>query len=353
MEKKYQRREFIRASAMTGLGLGLSTSAFSMNRFENVAKGGRIGMIGLDTSHVVAFTKTINEGNEKGDPNFAGFRVVAAYPTKGSADMSSSIDRLAGFTEKIGSMGVEIVDSIDELLEKTDVILLESVDGRRHLDEVIPVFKAGKRVFIDKPLSNSLAGAIAIFEASKKYNVPTFSCSTTRFTPATLEIANGKESVGKVLSASTFCPAGAAPGHMDMAFYGIHGIEALFTLMGNGCKEVTRVKTSVSDTVIGKWDDERIGIFNATPKGGKGGFGGTVFGDKGIEENVPILVGYDPMLVEIVKYFRTGKLPLAPESTLEVFAFMEAADESKLNGGKPVSTESVMKKAQEKAKKMM
>ncbi len=353
MEKKYQRREFIRTSALTGLGLGLSATAFSANQSGNVAKGGRIGMIGLDTSHVVAFTNTINGGNEKGDPNFAGYKVVAAYPTKGSADMSASIDRLAGFTEKLDSMGVEIVNSIDELLEKTDVILLESVDGRRHLKEVLPVFKAGKRVFIDKPVSHNLAGAIAIFEASKKYNVPTFSCSTTRFTPATVELANGKEGVGKVLSATTFCPAGLAPGHLEMAFYGIHGIEALFTLMGNGCKEVTRISTSVADTVIGTWEDGRLGIFNATPKGGKGGFGGTVYGDQGIEEKVPILVGYDPMLVKVIEYFRTGQLPLQPESTLEVFAFMEAADESKSKGGKPVSMESVMQKAQKAAAKMI
>ena len=151
----------------------------------------------------------------------------------------------------------------------------------------------------------------------------------------------------------TFCPAGLAPGHLEMTFYGIHGIEALFTLMGTGCKEVSRFNTSVADTVVGKWADGRLGIFNATPKGGKGGFGATVFGDKGIEEKVQILVGYDPMLVEIIEYFRTGKLPLAPEATLEVFAFMEAADESKANGGKPVSMESVMVKAQKEASKMI
>ena len=353
MKKNYQRREFIRTSALAGIGLGISGTVSSLSMSQNIAKGGRIGIIGLDTSHVIAFTKTINEGNEKGDPNFKGFKVAAAYPTKGSADMPSSIDRLAGFTEQISSMGVEIVNSIDELLVKTDVILLESVDGRRHFEEALPVFKAGKRMFIDKPISNTLAGAIAIFEASKKYNAPVFSCSTTRFTPATLEIVHGKETIGKILSVNTFCPADVAIGHLDMAFYGIHGIEALFTLMGTGCKEVVRFKTSVSDSIVGTWGDGRTGIFNAVPKGGKGGFGSTVFGEKGVEEKVPILVGYDPMLVKIMEYFKTGILPLNPEETLELFAFMEAADESKRQGGKPVSLESVMRKAQGKAKKMI
>lgn len=347
------RRDFIKISAIGGIGLGMSRSLSAMSSQSRVAPGGRIGMIGLDTSHVVAFTETINKGNAEGNPDYKGFQVVAAYPTKGSADLPSSIDRLAGFTEKVGSMGVEIVDSIDELLAKTDVILLESVDGRRHLEEALPVFKAGKRMFIDKPISNNLAGAIAIFELSKKYNVPVFSCSSSRFAPATLEILKGKESVGKVLNAYTFGPAGTIVGHIDMAWYGIHGIESLFALMGMGCKEVTRIKTSVSDTLIGTWLDGRVGIYNAIPTGGKGGFGGTIFGDKGAEEKVQILAGYDPMLVEIVKYFRTGVLPLEPEKTLEVFAFMEAADISKKKGGKPVPLESVMNKAMAKAKKLI
>jgi len=340
---KNNRRNFIKTTAIAGIGLGLVGNVYSENSKIDLSKGGRIGIIGLDTSHVVAFTQGINESPDR--PEYKGYKVVAAYPTKGSADMSSSIDRLAGFTDKLRNMGVEIVNSIDDLLKKVDVVLLESVDGRRHLKEVLPVLKSGKRMFIDKPVSNNLAGAIAIYEASKKYNAPVFSCSSTRFAPATLKIVNGKESVGKILSANTFCPAGKAIEHLDMAFYGIHGIESLFTFMGSGCKEVVRFSTSKNDTVVGTWNDDRIGIFNGIPKGGKGGFGGTVFGDSGNEEKIKILAGYDPLLVEIIKYFRTGIVPVSPEQTIEIFAFMKAADESKLKGGKPISLESVLQKA--------
>jgi predicted dehydrogenase len=343
------RRNFLKTTALAGIGLGVAGNSFSMNAKSSIIQGGKIGMIGLDTSHVVAFTKSINEG---GKPDFKGFKVVAAYPTKGSPDMPSSIDRLEGFTDKVKDMGVEIVGSIDELLEKVDVILLESVDGRRHLDEALPVFKAGKRMFIDKPISNDLAGTIAVFEASKNYNVPVFSASSSRFAPAALEIVKGKEDLGKVLGVHTFGPAGAAVGHLDMAFYGIHGIESLFTLMGTGCKEVVRMETPVADMVVGTWEDGRIGVFNAIPKGGKGGFGATVYGESGVEEKVEILAGYDPLLVHVVDYFKTGKVPISPEETLEVFAFMEAADESKQNGGKPVTIESVMQKAQQEAKEL-
>ncbi|SHJ96397.1 Gfo/Idh/MocA family protein [Pseudozobellia thermophila] len=342
------RRNFIKSTALAGLGVGL-TGAVPLNLNGKDKREGRIGIIGLDTSHVTAFTKAINNGNR---PDLEGFKVVAAYPTKGSADMSASIDRLEKFTTEVRAMGVEIVSAIDELIDKVDFVLLESVDGRRHIDEALPVLKAGKPMFIDKPISNNLVGAIKIFEASKKYKVPIFSASSTRFAPESIEIAKGKKEIGKVLGAYTYGPAGKQVGHMDLAYYGIHAIEALFTLMGTGCKEVARWDTPVSTTVTGIWDDGRTGVFASTPVGGKSYFGGVVHGSEGVAEKIKVFDGYEPLLVEVVNYFRTGIVPVDYNETLEIFAFMAAADESKLRGGKPVALKDVMQRATMEAKKI-
>jgi hypothetical protein len=347
MKQNPSRREFIETSLMAGAGLGILSNTSLLGK-NYLAEGNRIGIIGLDTSHCPEFTKIIN--NQSAESEFAGYKVVAAYPTKGSADFPSSINRLAGFTEQLRKMGVEIVDSEEELLKKVDVVLLESVDGRPHLEQALPVLKAGKRMFIDKPLSSSLAGAIALFEASKKYNVPVFSSSDERFAPSVQEIVQGK-TVGNVLGADTFCSVGLAPGHPDLFFYGIHGVETLFTVMGTGCKEVVRFNTKGTDIAVGTWNDGRIGIFRGTPREGKGGMGGTVFGTKGIA-SMGNSTGYEPMILKILKFFQTGVVPVIPEETLEIFAFMEAADESKHNGGTPVNIESVMQKAKQKAKEL-
>ena len=76
--------------------------------------------------------------------------------------------------------------------------------------------------------------------------------------------------------------------------------------------------------------------------------GGAVFGEKAI---APIgkYDGYKPLVVEICKFFRTGKPPVAAAETLEIIAFMEAADESKRQGGAPVSLASVLAKAKAEA----
>ena len=80
----------------------------------------------------------------KDDGDLAGVRVVVGFPG-GSPDVASSRDRVEGFTKQLrDQFKVEIVSSIDELLAKVDVVLLESVDGRPHLSQVIPVLKAGK-----------------------------------------------------------------------------------------------------------------------------------------------------------------------------------------------------------------
>ncbi|MCK0136069.1 Gfo/Idh/MocA family oxidoreductase [Arenibacter sp. S6351L] len=346
MERK--RRNFIKTTAMAGLGLSITGNIGSMYGTESKNLGLKIGIIGLDTSHVIAFTKSINHS---GRPEFHGAKVVAAYPTKGSADLPDSIDRLNKFTDEIREIGIEIVNSIDELLKKVDAVLLESVDARRHLKEALPVLKAGKRMFIDKPISNSLENALAIFKASQKYKVPIFSASSTRFSPESLEIARGNKDVGNVLGAYTYCSAKKAIGHLDLAYYGIHGIEALFTLMGPGCNQVTRVDTPVSTVVTGVWEDGRIGVFTATPEGGKATFGGLVHGSTGVKANIEISGGYDPLLIEIIKYFRTGVTPVSNVETLEIFAFMKAADESKLRGGLSVSLAEMMKKATVGSKK--
>lgn len=299
----------------------------------------KAGIIGLDTSHAIAFSKTLNAAV----PNaaVAGCRMVAAYP-KGSPDIASSVSRVPGYIEEMKKLDVEIVDSIDELLKRVDVVFLETNDGRPHYEQLLPVLKAGKPCFIDKPIAASLSDAIAIFEASRKYKVPVFSSSSLRFGKNTLAVRGG--SVGRVKHCETTSPASLEPTHPDLFWYGIHGVESLFTVMGTGCQSVTRGKTEDGRIeVTGMWSGDRTGIFRE----GKG-YTGTATGEKGTAA-VGSYDGYDPLLFEIVKFFRSGQPPVTEQETLEIYAFMEAADESKRQNGASVSLESVLAKARKEA----
>jgi hypothetical protein len=303
----------------------------------------RAGIIGLDTSHVVAFTQTLN--NPKAQGILARVRVVAAYPG-GSEDIPDSKNRLVGFTKTLRDKhGVEIVDSIDELLKKVDVVFLESVDGRPHLEQVKPVLRAKKPVFIDKPVAGSLADAVEIYRLAKESGTPCFSSSSLRFSP-NIRGVREEAKFGDILGCDTFGPCHLEPHHPDLFWYGIHGVETLFTIMGPGCESVTRLETDNAEFVMGKWKDGRVGTFRGIRKG-KSDYGAMVFGTKTVGPSGGF-GGYEPLVVEICKFFETGKPPVTAEETLEIYAFMEAADESKRQGGKPVTLESVLSRAREK-----
>lgn len=342
--KKLRRKRKAKLTRIVVLSLSLIFSFHSVFS-QNVPTGKRVGIIGLDTSHSTAFTKALNSADA--GPEFDGYKIVAAYP-KGSNDIESSVNRIKGYTEEVQKYGVEIVSSIDELLTKVDVVLLETNDGRLHLEQALPVLKAGKRMFIDKPMAASLTDAIVIFEAAKKYKVPTFSGSSLRYIVGMDEVKSG--AIGKVISASTYSPVKYEKTHPDLFWYGIHGVEPLFTAMGTGCKSVKRIKTENTDLTIGTWDDDRIGTSMGIHQG-KADYGGVVFGEKGIK-TLGGYGGYNPLLVEVIKFFNTGIAPISEEETLEILAFMEAADSSVAKKGASVSIESVMEKAKKLAAKI-
>jgi predicted dehydrogenase len=198
-------------------------------------------------------------------------------------------------------------------------------------------------VFIDKPLAGSLADAIQIFQLAKELNTPCFSSSSLRFTPSVFGMRKNPK-VGEVVGCGVYSPCSLEEHHPDLFWYGIHGVEMLFTVMGTGCESVVRVHTKDTDFVIGTWKGGRIGTYRGIRPPGRAEYGAVAFGTKGIVSSERY-AGYEPMLVEICKFFRTGKPPVCAEETLEMFAFMEAADESKRQGGVPVSLEKVMAKA--------
>ena len=303
----------------------------------------KIGIIGLDTSHAPAFAKILNDPAAKDD--VAGCRVVAAYP-QGSPDIESSVSRVPQYTQELEALGVEIVDSIDALLERVDCVLLETNDGRPHLEQALPVLAAKKPLFIDKPVAGSLADAVAIYKAAEEFGTPVFTSSSLRFTDGAQALRRGD--FGEIFGCDTYSPCALEKTHPDLFWYGIHGVESLFTVMGPGCESVTRVSSPDAEIVVGVWKDGRVGTFRGIHKGPKG-YGGTAFTTKGMQQIGPY-GGYRPLVVEIVKMFRGGKPPVNAAETLEIYAFMEAADESKRQDGRGVKVAEVLEKARAAAK---
>ena len=231
-----------------------------------------------------------------------------------------------------------MVDSIDQVVEKSDAILIMSLDGRTHLSYFKAVAKAGKPVYIGRPLAASLADAVEIFDLAKEHNAPLFSCSQHRFSPGFIGMRDHPE-VGKVLGCSVYGGCPTEPHHPDLFWHAVHGVETLYTIMGPGCESVTRAATSEAEFLTGVWRDGKIGTFRGIRTGAIK-YRAMVFGDKGISPSgdygydVPTqwvaphgeYMGYKGVAIQIARFFRTRQPPVSPAETIEIFTFMEAAE---------------------------
>lgn len=299
----------------------------------------RIGIVGLDTSHAEQFTLRLND---PANPNhIPGARVLAAFPG-GSPDIEESKTRIDGFTATVrDKFGVKIVGSVEEACKDVDAILLLSLEGRPRLEQMKKIIAAGKPVFMDKPVAASLKDVVEIYQLATTAQVPVFSASSVRWYPGVMDVAKAEPTPAR--GAISFGSAHVLPHHPDLFFYGIHPTEALFTVMGSGCQSVTRTTTPSQSVVSGLWSGDRAGTLVAIHEGAKA-YKLIRFGDAQITEQKSE-GDYTPMLREIVKFFQTKQPPISPKQTLEIYAFMEAAEESKRRDGARVTLREVMIKA--------
>ena len=288
----------------------------------------RLGIIGTDTSHAIAFTKVLNDPSNA--DHIAGARVVAAYKG-GSPDVEESAKRVNEYAAELrDKWSVKMVESIADMCPLVDGVLLESVDGRPHLAQFVEAARCSKPVFIDKPLASTLDDALAIAKLAKQANVPWFSSSTLRYSEVSRMAQPG------MTGAIVWAP-GPTESHqpLDLSWYGIHGVEMLYTIFGAGCEEVSRISSANEDVVTGKWKDGKLGTVHLERPYGK--YGAIVFlaGQK-IDFRPDLKINYVPLVKAIVEFMQTKKPAVANEVTLEMFAFMDAAQKSNGQDGKAV-----------------
>jgi hypothetical protein len=298
----------------------------------------RAGIIGCDTSHVLAFTDLLHA-----NPQWR-IRVVAAFGG-GSPDMpGASMAPVAEYTRTLRERHqVEIVETIAALLERVDVVLLESVDGRPHLEQARPVIAARKLLFIDKPFTGSLKDALELLRLAREGGVAFFSSSCVRFQPEVAKLRK-EPGVPKLAKVQASSPLSIEPHHPDLFWYGIHGVEALYTVMGRGCVSVTRKAEGEYDFTTGKWADGRTGVFRGAI--GKGTYLPLVqvWGEGGeTADTGKAGYNYRGLCEAVAQFFHTGVAPIDPQETLEIIEFMTAAQLSKERGGAEVKLEELRK----------
>jgi predicted dehydrogenase len=291
----------------------------------------RIGMIGLDTSHCGLFTRVFNDSSY--EYHIPGSRVTVAYPG-GSSDLPSSYSRVGEYTEELRTkFGVAMVDTIEEVAERTDAILLTSLDGRVHVEQFRRIAAYGKPVYINKPFALSVRDAETLFELADKHHVALMSCSSLRYAKELTQSLLQDER-GQIMGADAYSPMPLEANNPGWFWYGIHAVEMLYTALPKGCRAIRSYSNGNSESVVGVWEDGRIGTVRGNRMNNHD-YGIAVHRESGTLTINP-LAGkrpfYHPLLVELMNMFKTGKSPLDPTITLEITRFMEAANESRISG---------------------
>jgi predicted dehydrogenase len=297
----------------------------------------RIGFIGLDTSHCATYARLLHDASNP--EHVPGARVVAAFKG-GSSDVEKSASRVDGFAADMKEKhGVKICDTIEEVVAQVDALMILSGDGRTHLAQARRVFPSRKPVFVDKPAAGTLRDAIELFRLAEEHQAPCFSSSSLRFGAQMDKVK--ATAIGTLQGVVAWGPAHTEPHHPDFYWYGIHTVEMLYAVIGTGCERVVRSHTADTDVITGTWQGGRVATVHGIRNARGAGWGLLAFGNTGMATR-PKGQEYASQLREILKFFRTKNSPVAARETIEILAFMEAADESKRRGGAPVTIAEVM-----------
>jgi len=311
-------------------------NAKHIDSYANTMTPLRIGLIGLDTSHVSAFTRLLND---ESDPhhNPRG-RVTVAWPG-GSPDFPLSIDRVDGFTRELrDERGVEILDSPEAVARACDIVFITAVDGRTHLDLVRRIAPARRPIFVDKPFALELSAAREMLRVAAEHEVPLMSCSSLRYAEhLQQELHGGRDDIFGV---DVFGPMAEEPTQPGLFWYGCHSVEMMVCAMGPGCAEVRCVRNEENDALVATWRDGRV----TTLRGARGGHGkfGVVLHRKDRAVFLDPYAGppfYLSMLDAILGSLPEGRSAVPHEEMLEIVAIMEAANQSRDAGGIPVTVE--------------
>ena len=287
----------------------------------------KIGMIGLDTSHAVIFTRLLND--KKHPDHIEGGEVISAFPVA-SPELESSVTRIERFTEEVRKLGVRITESLEETVAECDAILLETVDGAKHARQLKEILPFEKPVFVDKPLCLSHSEAISIQEEAGKYGTPVMSASALRYMEGLKEILSmpGK---GRIVGADCYGPMEMMEQQPGYFWYGIHTIEMLFAILGRGGRPSVIQANEQSDLIVAEWEDGRFGTIRGS-RIGNGEFGAVVHFEKGSEFISTASLErslYANLMEEIVSFFKTGKSRVPLEETVEIIDFIERANEKR------------------------
>lgn len=182
----------------------------------------KIGMVGSDNSHAIAFSKLTNVPGPDGKPKIPGARVVSIFGLEPARNeevaREGQIDR--------------IVEKPEDMLGEVDAVMVVFRHGNLHLKYALPFISAGIPTFVDKPFAIDINECLKMLEAAEKAGTPVTSYSTVRYSLDVVNFVEEAAKLGELRCGSVLGPCDLNSIYGGAYFYGTHAVEVMLRVFG-------------------------------------------------------------------------------------------------------------------------
>ncbi|MDO4618901.1 MAG: Gfo/Idh/MocA family oxidoreductase [Clostridia bacterium] len=268
----------------------------------------RIAILGCENFHAKQFLRFI-----KDDEEFSSIDVLGVYSDEKEA--AESLNK---------EYGVEIMPTSDSLVGEVDGIIVTARDGKRHLDLIKPYAKYGIPVFIDKPITESIADAKELSRLLAENNNQFVGGSVMKHTEGTKRLAEMAKN-SRVLGGEVCAPIMMNSPYGGYFFYAQHLVEMVMEIFGDEIKSVLANKTEDGAEVIFNYNDFSVkGVYTEYEKSDK--YSGLVLCEDG-EKYSDVTFTDDDFREELGGFVRLldgGKSPEALDKFIKPVYIMNA-----------------------------
>lgn len=292
----------------------------------------RIGIVGSDSSHAVAYSRLVNRERIVGDEA----QVVAIWGQEPER------------TAEVAALGAipQIVPSLTDLIGQVDLVFVVDRHGDLHPEHALPFLEAGIPTYVDKPLAIELDDCRRLIDTAQRTGTFLTSLSSLRITPETSALASELPRLGEIRAVQLAGPADPTSIYGGLIFYATHTIEIALRLLGDDLQDIRARQVGSTIVVDGTWAGERQATLTLLSNAHYV-FHAAIYGTEGFvaAEIHAADDGYTEIVRTVLDANESGRWPLDPRQLLMPIAAVHAIEASLAADGAPISLASILARA--------
>ena len=253
----------------------------------------RIGIIGSENSHAMAFSEIFNLSGAYSD-----IKVTAVWGEDQEASQNIH-----------DKCGVAIMKP-EAMLPNVDAVMVTSRNGKLHPGYVRPFIEAGKPAFIDKPIANDAREADEVMDLAQRKGIPLTGGSSLKLVDGTLAakaFAQDQADKGELIGGYVFAPVSMVNEYGGFYFYASHLVEIALTVFGYTPLSATAFRGSSGVSAILEY-----AVFNVSLQFTDSvyNYGSVVLGKSGCDmRQITLANAYDREVAHFAEMLKTGRMP--------------------------------------------